>query len=112
MEFERWLSLSDVERLATQQQWNVYAEGYWHSLVAQAAQRFTQEFSSRPHIRDVRHGLYHGGELIIGVTTDLPYPKVIRLPESYLGFRVMQFAGGTPEGSTVTPSPPEYVDNV
>ena len=110
MDFDRWLSLSEEDRRATQKQWNVYGEGYWHSLVAQAAERFPAEFASRSHVRFVRHGIYHGGELIIGVTTDLPYPKIIRLPESYLGFRVMQFAGGTPEGTVVTPAPPIYVD--
>ena len=85
MDFDRWLSLSEEDRQATQKQWNVYGEGYWHSLVAQAAECFTAEFASRSHVRFVRHGIYHGGELIIGVTTDLPYPKIIRLPESYLG---------------------------
>jgi len=109
MDFDHWFSLSDTERIEAQTRWNVYADGYWHSLAAEAASRFRAEFSFRPHIRSVTHGVYHGSELIIGVTTDLPYPKMIRLPESYLGFRVMQFSGGTPEGTTVTPAPPTYV---
>ena len=112
MDFDHWLSISGEERGDLQRQWNVYKEGYWHSLVESAAERFTSEFSSRPHVRSITHGIYHGGELIIGVTTDLPYPKMIRLPESYVGFRVMQFAEGTPEGDTVTPAPAIYVDDV
>jgi hypothetical protein len=110
MHFDHWLSLSDAERTTAEQQWNVYGDGYWHSLVASAAERFISDFTSRPHVRSITHGIYHGGELIIGVKTDLPYPKIIRLPESYLGFRVMQFAGGTPEGTVVTPAPAIYVD--
>ena len=109
MDFDDWFSLSDTERIEAQTRWNVYADGYWHSLAAEAANRFRAEFSSRPHIRSVTHGVYHGGELIIGVTTDLPYPKTITLPESYLGFRVMQFSGGTPDDTRVTPAPRIHV---
>src|SRR5262249_697027 len=57
---------SDTERSEAQTRWNVYADGYWHSLAAEPASRFRAEFSSRPHIRSLTHGLYHGGELIIG----------------------------------------------
>ena len=97
MTFDRWLSLSDAERLADQQRWNTYGEGYWHTLLAEAATRFEAEFAAVPHVRDIHHGTYHGGDLIIGVTTDLPYPQTITLPDSFLGFRVMQFCGGAAE---------------
>jgi hypothetical protein len=95
--FDQWVSLSDAEKRAKQADWNVYGEGYWHGLLAAAAKRFEVEWASVAHVRDIRHGTYHGGELIIGVTTDLAYPETITLPESFLGFRVMQFCGGTPE---------------
>jgi hypothetical protein len=95
--FEHWLSLSDPERCADQQHWNAYGEGYWHALLAEAAKRFELEFASVSHVCDIHHGTYHGGDLIIGVTTDLSYPQTITLPESFLGFRVMQFCGATPE---------------
>src|SRR5262249_42045522 len=49
---------SDTERSEAQTRWNVYADGYWHSLAAEPASRFRAEFSSRPHIRSVTHGLY------------------------------------------------------
>jgi hypothetical protein len=97
VKFDQWLTLSETEKQAEQACWNPYREGYWHDLLSEAAKRFEAEFASVTHVRDVHSGTYHGGELIIGVSTDLPYPQTITLPDSYLGFRVMQFCGGTPE---------------
>jgi hypothetical protein len=110
--FDEWLQLSDAERESIKASWGarVYEDGYWHSLVEQAAQRFSDAYASARHVRRVFHSLYHGGELVIGVQTDLEYPRKLRLPESYLGFRVVQACGGTPEGTIVTPAPTIHVD--
>jgi hypothetical protein len=97
VKFDQWLTLSETEKQAEQACWNPYREGYWHDLLSEAAKRVEAEFASVTHVRDVHSGAYHSGELIIGVFTDLPYPQTITLPDSYLGFCVMQFCGGTPE---------------
>ena len=96
MNLNEWLSLSDTARVAERDSWDVYKEGYWHTLNEEVIARFRSEFASAPHIRLITGGVYHDGEFIVGVSTDLPYPQVIELPEEYLGFRVFQFCGGTP----------------
>jgi anti-sigma B factor antagonist len=40
------------------------------------------------------------------VQTDVSPGKKVKLPESYLGFKVMQFANQIPEGVLVDPGPP------
>jgi hypothetical protein len=92
MTFEEWLALSDDERNRLQTKWNPYGDGYWHALLAQAQEKFRQEFGRAPHVVGIHGGIYHGGTLIIGVTLDLPYPiRSEDIPSRYLGFRVMQF---------------------
>jgi hypothetical protein len=97
VKFDQWLKLSEAEKQAEQARWNAYGNGYWHDLLSEAAKRFEAEFKPLAHVRDIHSGTCHGGELIIGVSTDLPYPQTITLPDSYLGFRVMQFCGGSRE---------------
>jgi anti-sigma B factor antagonist len=106
MTFAKWLSLSETEREAEKRTWRPFEPGYWHSLAAEAAARFNAEFSSKRHISRVFKSLYHAREFIVAVQTDLAPEKKAKLPPSYLGFRVLQFANQTPEGILVDPSPP------
>ncbi|HEX2929708.1 MAG TPA: hypothetical protein VHV54_08350 [Candidatus Binatia bacterium] len=91
MKYEDWVQLTDAERASLQKQWNAYGEGYWHELVGEAATRFRAEFGHTPHVVNIHSGVHHGGELIIGVNTNLSYPHKASLPETYAGFRVLQF---------------------
>jgi hypothetical protein len=107
MNFEEWLSLSDAERESEQRNWHVFEPGYWHSIAVEAVARFAAEFGATPRVHRVCKSLYQADELVVAVQTDLTPPQVIaRLPQSYLGFRVLQFAGKTPEGVLVDPGPP------
>jgi hypothetical protein len=101
MNFQEWVSLSDAQRESEKRKWHVFEAGYWHSIAHEAAARFTAEFISTPHVKRIVKSLYHADELIVAVQTDLSPPEVIPLPEVYLGFRVLQFAGRTPEGVLV-----------
>jgi anti-sigma B factor antagonist len=101
MNFQEWLSLSDAQRESEKRNWHVFEAGYWHSIAHEAVARFATEFTSAPHVRRIVKSLYHSDELIVAVQTDLSPPEVIPLPEIYLGFRVLQFAGRTPEGVLV-----------
>jgi hypothetical protein len=92
VQFQEWLALSDSARVECQKIWNTYGEGYWHELLEEAANRFRSEFGRTPHVLETNHGVYHGGTLIIGVVTDLPYPKRVEIPAYYVGFPVMQFS--------------------
>ena len=104
MTFTRWLSLSDAEREEEKRNWHPFEPGYWHSLAVEAAARFNAEFGSKRHVVKVFKSLYHARELIVAVQTDLsPAKKEIKLPASYLGFRVQQFADQIPEGVLVEP---------
>lgn len=94
MGIQEWLALSNSERLERQKEWSVYEGGYWHDLVAEAAARLRSEIGQLPHVREINHGVYHGGTLILGVVTDLVYPEKLELPSYYLGFPVLQFCGG------------------
>ncbi len=104
MTFAKWLSLSEAEREAEKRTWRPFEPGYWHSLAAEAAARFNAEFGSKPHITRVFKSLYHVREFIVAVQTDSE--KKAKLPPSYLGFRVLQFANQMPEGVLVDPAPP------
>lgn len=106
MTFDEWLSLSDTEREVEKRNWHVFEPGYWHSLADQAAARFAAEFAATPHVQRICKSLYHADELIVAVQTDLSPPRMVALPESYLGFRVLQFASQTPEGVLVDVLPP------
>lgn len=106
MNFAKWISLSESEREAEKRAWHPYEPGYWHSLAAEAAARFNAEFGSKAHVAKVFKSLYHARELIVAVQTDLSPPKKIRLPASYFGFRVLQFASQMPEGILVEAGPP------
>jgi hypothetical protein len=101
MTFTEWLSLDPTERGSTKKEWHVFEPGYWHTLAAEAASRFAGEFSSLPHVQRICKSLYHSDELIIAVQTDCPDGELLDLPDSYLGFRVLQFAGKVPEGVLV-----------
>ena len=91
MLFTDWLILSDSERAEVQEQWEPYKDGYWHDLVAAAAERLRTEIGQLPHVKDINHGTYHGGTLIIGVVNDLAYPERLNLPSYHLGFPLLQF---------------------
>jgi hypothetical protein len=94
MTFDHWLALSNAERLKLQESWSPYEDGYWHKLAEEAAARLRAEIGNLPHVRDIHFGTYHGGTLILGITTDLPVPERLELPSYYLGFPVLQFCGG------------------
>jgi anti-sigma B factor antagonist len=106
MTFAKWLSLSEAEREAEKRTWHPFEPGYWHSLAVEAAARFNAEFGSKPHVTRVFKSLYHARELIVGVQTDLSRAKKVKLPLSYLGFRVLQFGDQIPDGILVEPGPP------
>jgi hypothetical protein len=106
MNFNEWLSVSDAQRESEKNNWHVFEPGYWHSIANEAAARFAAEFASTPHVHRICKSLYHADELIVAVQTDLLPPNTIPLPESYLGFRVLQFASQTPDGVLVDVAPP------
>lgn len=106
MNFGEWLSLSDAEREAEKRRWHAFEPGYWHALAVEAAARFAAEFGGKRHITHVFKSLYRARELVIAVQTNLAPPKGLKLPQSYLGFRVMQFARQLPEGVLVEPGRP------
>ena len=106
MDFAEWLSLSEAEREAEKRTWYPFEPGYWHSLAVEAAARFNAEFGSKPHITKVFKSLYKVRELIVAVQTDLSPARKVKLPLSYFGFRVLQFANQIPEGVLVEPGPP------
>ncbi len=101
MIFNEWFSLSDAERESEKSKWHVFEPGYWHTLASEAATRFATEFGSTPGIQRICKSLYQSDELIIAVQTDGPPQEPVALPWAYLGFRVVQFAGKTPEGVLV-----------
>ena len=105
MTVTEWLSLDPTERGSRKKEWHVFEPGYWHALAAEAASRFAAEFSSQPHVQRVCKSLYHSDELIIAVQTDCADGELLNLPESYIGFRVLQFAGRAPEGVLVDVTP-------
>ena len=105
MTFTEWTELAPEQRDATRKGWQVFEPGYWHTLANEAAGRFMKEFGSDPHIQRVCKSLYHSEELIIAVQTDCPDDGLLSLPESYLGFRVIQFANKIPEGVLVDIAP-------
>ena len=78
--FEEWLRLSDEQRREVASKWNPYA-GEGDDIVAAAAERFRQRFASSSGV-EVRHGVYHGGEWIIGVTVPLVFDNR-GMPESF-----------------------------
>jgi anti-sigma B factor antagonist len=104
MTFAKWLSLSEAEREAEKRTWYPFEPGYWHSLAVEAAARFSAEFGSKPHITRVFKSLYKARELIVAVQTDLSPARKVKLPPSYFGFRVLQFANQIPEGVLGPPS--------
>jgi len=106
MTFAKWLSLSDAERESEKRSWRTFEPGYWHSLAAEAAARFNAAFGSKAHVTGVFKSLYHARELIVAVQTDLSSPKKVKLPASYLGFKVLQFGNQIPEGVLVDAGPP------
>jgi anti-sigma B factor antagonist len=106
MTFAKWLSLSEEEREAEKRSWYPFEPGYWHSLAVEAAARFSAEFGSKRHVIKVFKSLYRARELIVAVQTDVSRGKKVELPQSYLGFKVMQFANQLPEGVLVDPGPP------
>ena len=106
MTLARWLSLSDDEREAEKRGWRPFEPGYWHSIATEAAARFNAEFASERHVTKVFKSLYHARELIVAVQTNSSSGESVKLPTSYLGFRVLQFANQMPEGVLVEVGPP------
>lgn len=109
MTFARWLSLSDAEREDEKRHWLPFEPGYWHTLAVEAAARFNAEFGSKPHITKIFKSLYRARELIVAVQTDLAPGKKMKLPETYLGFTVLQFANQIPKGVLVDPGSPSKI---
>ena len=105
MTFTQWIALAPEERDASRNDWHVFEPGHWHTLANEAASRFAKEFGGDPHIVRVCKSLYRSEELIIAVQTDCADGGVLPLPESYLGFRVLQFANKAPEGVLVDVAP-------
>ena len=106
MIFNEWLELSTPDREAEKENWHVFEPGYWHALAHEAASRFASEFAGMKGVRRICKSLYRSDELIIAVQTDAEPGTLLPLPESYLDFRVVQFAGKTPEGVLVDVDPP------
>jgi hypothetical protein len=109
MIFNEWLELTPSEREAEKGNWHVFETGYWHSVAHEAASRFAGEFATTKGVRRICKSLYRSEELVIAVQTDAAPGKLVPLPESYLGFRVVQFAGKAPEGVLVDVTPPAGV---
>jgi hypothetical protein len=105
MTFNEWSSLTDAERETEKQNWHVFEPGYWHALANEAAARFAAEFGSTRQIERVCKSLYRADELIVGVQTAVSDDELLPLPESYLGFRVVQFPNRAPEGVLVDVGP-------
>lgn len=105
MTFSEWIALTPEERETNRKEWQVFEPGSWHTLASEAASRFAKEFGADPHIQRVCKSLYRSGELIIAVQTDCAEGNLLSLPDSYLGFRVMQFASKVPEGVLVDVAP-------
>lgn len=106
MTFARWLSISDAEREKEKRTWRPFEPGDWHALATEAAARFNAEFGSTRHVTKVFKSLYRSRELIVAVQTDSAPGKELKLPGTYCGFRVVQFAGQLPEGVLVEVGPP------
>lgn len=106
MTFAKWVSLSETEQENEKRHWHPFEPGYWHSLATEAAARFNAEFGSKAHITKVFKSLYHARELIVAVQTSSSSNKKIKLPASYHGFGVMQFANRVPDGVLVEPGLP------
>ena len=105
MIFNEWLELSSADRESEKANWHVFEPGYWHALAHEAASRFAGEFGANKKVRRICKSLFRSDELIIAVQTDAAPGELLPLPESYLDFRVMQFAGKTPEGVLVDVAP-------
>src|SRR4051812_38400046 len=105
MIFNEWLELSASDRDSERDNWHVFEPGYWHALAHEAASRFAAEFAATKRIQRICKSLYRSDELIIAVQTDAA-AELVPLPEFYLGFRVVQFAGKPPEGVLVDVAPP------
>lgn len=101
MTFAEWQSLDADGRESAKKEWHVFEPGFWHSLASQSASQFAAEFGSTPHVERICKSLYRSDELIIAVQTDCPEGELLALPDCYLGFRVIQFAGRVPEGVLV-----------
>jgi hypothetical protein len=106
MTFNEWISLPETGRDSERSSWHVFEPGYWHAIASEAAARFAAEFGRKPHVQRVCKSLYRAEELIIAVQTDVSPQESVALPESYAGFRVIQFASQTPEGVLVDVGPP------
>jgi hypothetical protein len=105
MTFNQWIALAPEQRDTSRNDWHVFEPGYWHTLASEAASRFAKEFGADPHVLRVCKSLYRSGELIIAVQTDCSEGSLLPVPDSYFGFRVMQFAGKPPEGVLVDVTP-------
>ena len=109
MTFARWLSLSDAEREKEKRTWRPFEPGDWHALATEAAARFNAEFGSKRHVTKVFKSLYRARELIVAVQTDLSPGNEAKLPPTYCGFRVVQFASQLPDGVLVEVGPPSEI---
>ena len=88
---DQWIDMSPADRKRFRRSWDPYADGYWHRLLEEAARRFDSETMPHPLVERIHSGVYHGGTLIIGVTTTLPYPEKLDLPRKFADFPVLQF---------------------
>jgi hypothetical protein len=76
-------------------------------IVSAAADRFRMQFAPQSDV-EVRHGVYHGGDWIIGVTVPMVFDKR-SLPETFLGITVRQFTKDLPPEFQVRDPRAEYV---
>jgi hypothetical protein len=85
--YEDWLALSETERQAVHQGWNVYdREGYGFAVCA--AGRLV--IQSPTKIYHVEVGTYHGGEYVLhACVADEDFPKLPRqFEQTFEGFKV------------------------
>ena len=85
--YDKWLTMSDEERSDLIHSWNPY-EGEGSAILKQSFEKFKKIYGGIKGIQNLHCGLYHGGSLIIGVTTKKGHH--VRLPKIFEGFPVIK----------------------
>ncbi len=106
MTFDEWLRISDEQRREVVAKWNSYG-GEGDEIVAASAELFRTQLGPNGDV-EVRHGVYHGGEWIIGVTVPFVFDKR-RIPDSFLSITVRRFTKDLPPEFQVRDAGAEYV---
>jgi hypothetical protein len=84
--FEEWLTLADEERRRLQSGWNTY-RGQGSEIAAAAAADFRARYAHLEGVGFAGHGVYHGGEWVIGVIVPRDFDTSV-LPQLHLGIHV------------------------